>query len=288
MRLTQGTRLGPYEIVGPVGKRGMGEVYRARDTRLAREVAVKLLPPSLAADEQFRARFEREAKTVSALNHPHICTLYDIGRQTVDGEALDYLVLELLDGGSLADRIARGPITLGELLRWSRQIGSALDAAHRKGIVHRDLKPANVMLTSAGAKLVDFGLAKPSPTEVIAGMATQATGETLESITERGTILGTFHYMSPEQLEGGDVDARSDIFDDGHAHLRDGDAPEGVRCRDPHRPDRGDRVVAARADLECAGHDAAGPRPRGAAVLGQGPERPLAERARRGGRAAVD
>src|SRR5262245_18861301 len=140
MSLAPGTRLGPYEVTAPVGKGGMGEVYRARDSRLERDVAIKLLPPSLAGDAAFRARFEREAKSVSALNHPHICTLHDIGSQAVNGETLDYLVLEMIEGESLADRIARAPLSLDEVLQFGRQIASALDAAHRAGIVHRDLK----------------------------------------------------------------------------------------------------------------------------------------------------
>ncbi|MGE0453178.1 MAG: protein kinase [Vicinamibacteria bacterium] len=209
-RLAPATRLGPYEIVGPLGRGGMGEVYRARDTRLEREVAIKLLPPELAGDEQFKVRFEREAKAVSALNHPHICTLHDVGQETLGEERLHFLVLELIEGESLAERIGQGPLSLDEVLLYGKQVASALDAAHRRGIVHRDLKPGNVMITRTGAKLVDFGLARAGD----GGMADRLS--TLETaarpLTEQGTILGTYQYMAPEQLEGAVADARTDIF----------------------------------------------------------------------------
>ncbi len=190
----------------------MGEVYRARDTRLEREVAIKLLPPALAGDEQFRARFEREAKSVSALNHPHICTLHDVGQETLGAERLHYLVLELIEGESLAERIARAPLSLEEVLRYGRQVASALDAAHRRGIVHRDLKPGNVMIAKSGAKLLDFGLARTGERGALDGMSTRETGTADKPLTEHGTILGTFQYMAPEQLEGAAADARTDIF----------------------------------------------------------------------------
>ena len=154
--MTPGTRLGPYEIVSPLGAGGMGEVYRARDTRLGRDVAVKVLPAALSTNPETRARFEREARSVSSLNHPHICTLHDVGRE---GET-DYLVMELIEGETLADRLARGPLPLPEVLKLGAQIADALDRAHRAGVVHRDLKPGNVMLTKSGAKLMDFGLAR--------------------------------------------------------------------------------------------------------------------------------
>ncbi len=209
-RFAPQTRLGPYEIVGPLGAGGMGEVYRARDTRLDREVAIKLLPPALAGDEQFRARFEREARIVSALNHPHICTLHDIGQETLDGRTSHYLVFELIEGESVADRLTRGPMPLADVLRCGAQVASALDAAHRAGIVHRDLKPGNVMITKAGAKLLDFGLAKTGERGAIAGLSTVETAH--HPLTEQGSILGTFQYMAPEQLEGADADSRTDIF----------------------------------------------------------------------------
>ncbi|MEO6401111.1 MAG: protein kinase [Vicinamibacteria bacterium] len=213
------TRLGPYEIVGPVGKGGMGEVYRAKDSRLDRDVAIKVLPSNLARDADFRARFEREAKSVSALNHPHICTLHDIGQETVAGETMHYLVLEMIEGESLAARIAKGPMPLEDVLKYGSQVASALDAAHRRGIVHRDLKPGNVMITKSGAKLLDFGLAKVSERGAIEGMSKIETvvqgGDAEarnEALTQQGTILGTFQYMAPEQLEGASADGRTDIF----------------------------------------------------------------------------
>jgi eukaryotic-like serine/threonine-protein kinase len=207
MTLSPGTRLGPYEILAPLGAGGMGEVWRARDTRLDREVAIKVLPEGFAQNEQFRARFEREAKTISSLNHPNICTLHDIGH---DG-GLHYLVMELIDGESLADRLARGPLPLDQVIRYGGQIADALGRAHRQGIVHRDLKPGNIMITKAGAKLLDFGLARPGsesqPAQGMTEMPTQA-----KPLTAEGTILGTFQYMAPEQLEGVEADARTDIF----------------------------------------------------------------------------
>jgi eukaryotic-like serine/threonine-protein kinase len=207
MAVSAGTRLGPYEILAPIGAGGMGEVYRARDTRLERTVAVKVLPSHLSSSPEVRQRFEREAKTISQLSHPHICALYDVGRE---GET-EYLVMELLEGETLSDRLARGALPLGQTLRYGVEIADALDKAHRQGIVHRDLKPSNVMLTKSGVKLLDFGLAKamaPAPT---AGSLTSLPTRQ-QSLTQEGTILGTFQYMAPEQLEGKDADGRTDIF----------------------------------------------------------------------------
>jgi serine/threonine protein kinase/Tol biopolymer transport system component len=203
--LSAGSRLGPYEILSAIGAGGMGEVYRARDTRLDRTVAVKVLPRQFAEDAEMRQRFEREARAISALTHPHICALHDVGSQ----EGVEYLVMEYLDGETLAQRLVRGPLAPDQVLRYGAEIADALAAAHRTGIVHRDLKPGNVMLTKTGLKLLDFGLAKPqeaTPSQQSA-LPTQA-----RPLTERGTVLGTFQYMSPEQLEGKDADARSDIF----------------------------------------------------------------------------
>jgi dipeptidyl aminopeptidase/acylaminoacyl peptidase len=209
MGLTAGTRLGPYEIQAPIGAGGQGEVYRARDTRLERSVAVKVLPDYLSASPEVRQRFEREAKTISQLSHPHICALYDVGRES----ETDYLVMELLEGELLSDRIQKGPLPLEQVLRFGIEIADALDKAHRQGIVHRDLKPANVMLTRSGVKLLDFGLAKELRRELGLGVASQdSASPTKAGLTEAGTILGTIQYMSPEQLEAKDVDARTDIF----------------------------------------------------------------------------
>jgi eukaryotic-like serine/threonine-protein kinase len=210
MSVEPGTRLGPYEILAPLGAGGMGEVWRAKDTRLDREVAIKILPPGFAADAQLRARFEREARTISQLNHPNVCSLFDVGHH----DGTDYLVMELLEGESLADRLSKGALPIDLVLRHGTEIASALGAAHRQGIVHRDLKPGNVMLTRSGAKLLDFGLAKSGPLLTsTSGMSRIADSPTEHRpLTEQGTILGTFQYMAPEQLEGQEADARTDIF----------------------------------------------------------------------------
>lgn len=204
-----GKRLGPYEIEDLIGQGGMGQVYRARDTRLERTVAVKILSRDISASAERQQRFEREAKTISSLQHPNICVLYDIGNDN----GVDYLVMEYLDGRSLADRLRHGPLNTEEALRLGIEIAGALEKAHRQGIVHRDLKPGNVMLTKSGAKLLDFGLAKPFAMATASGadMAT-LTGSQRDPVTARGTIVGTFQYMAPEQLQGKEADARSDIF----------------------------------------------------------------------------
>jgi eukaryotic-like serine/threonine-protein kinase len=229
MTLDAGRRLGPYEIVSPIGAGGMGEVYRARDTRLDRTVAIKVLPSQLAADPQLRERFDREARAISSLSHPNICTLYDIGHEA----GTDFLVLEYLEGQTLAERLAPGSaaqasvsespkpevrrsmgagrLSVSEALSIAIQIADALDKAHRSGIVHRDLKPANVMLTKSGAKLLDFGLAKASA-PVVAAQGLSMLPTTPPALTAQGAILGTFQYMAPEQIEGLDADARTDIF----------------------------------------------------------------------------
>jgi Tol biopolymer transport system component len=210
MPIAAGTMLGPYEIVSQLGAGGMGEVYRATDKRLDRTVAIKVLPAEFSANAQLKMRFEREARAISQLNHPNICTLHDIG----ESNGLDYLVMEHLEGEVLLDRIARGAIPLADVLRYSIQIADALEKAHRSGIVHRDLKPGNIMLTKSGAKLLDFGLAKALEPSSASGVTAGVTHLLTEQkpLTDQGTIIGTVQYMSPEQLEGRDVDARSDIF----------------------------------------------------------------------------
>ncbi len=216
MALNSGTRLGPYEVVAPLGAGGMGEVYRAKDTRLGRDVAVKILPASISADPVAKQRFEREAKTISGLSHPNICVLHDVGSH----DGVDYLVMECLEGQTLAARLQKGPLPCNEVLKIGIEITDALAHAHRLGLVHRDLKPSNIMLTKTGAKLMDFGLAKPCALNPVApASAPFFSGETLTSnqspgspITGVGAIVGTIQYMSPEQLEGKEADARSDIF----------------------------------------------------------------------------
>ena len=213
MPLTPGTRLGPYEVSTPLGAGGMGEVYRARDTRLGRDVAIKVLPVHLSDNPEIRARFEREAKTISSLNHPNICMLFDVGRE---GD-IDFIVMELIEGGTLAERVLRGPLPAAELLRYATQIADALDRAHRAGVVHRDLKPGNVMLTKSGAKLMDFGLSRVSAVGgAAAGSLTMAaisqSPTVAHALTAEGSLLGTFQYMAPEQLEGKEADVRSDIW----------------------------------------------------------------------------
>jgi serine/threonine protein kinase/Tol biopolymer transport system component len=207
--LTAGTRLGPYEILAPIGAGGMGEVYRARDTRLERTVAVKVLPEHLSESAEVRQRFEREARTISQLSHPHICALYDVGNQ----DGVEYLVMEYLEGETLAGRLAKGPLPLEQTLRYGAEIADALEKAHRQGIVHRDLKPGNVMLTSSGVKLLDFGLAKAIAPEMPASdLTSNPTAAARSDLTQEGTLLGTLPYMAPEQLEAKEADGRTDIF----------------------------------------------------------------------------
>ena len=206
MSLALGTKLGPYEIVAPLGAGGMGEVYRARDTRLERTVAVKILPKEMSADAARKQRFEREAKTISGLNHPNICVLHDVGSQ----DGVDYLVMECVEGETLAKRLEKGPLPLMQVLKCGAQIADALDKAHRSGVVHRDLKPGNVMLTASGAKLLDFGLAKPASTATLATLTMVTPAQA--PVTQEGMVVGTILYMSPEQVEGKEVDGRSDIF----------------------------------------------------------------------------
>jgi len=207
MPIAAGTRFGPYEVISAAGAGGMGEVYRAKDTRLDRIVAVKVLPSELAQDPEKRQRFEREARSISTLSHPHICTLHDIGHQ----DGVDYLVLEYLEGETLEKKLKKGSLPAPEVLRYAIELADALDKAHRQGIIHRDIKPGNIMLTKSGVKLMDFGLAKlKSETAPMANELTEMTSD--KKLTAEGAILGTFQYMAPEQLERREVDARTDIF----------------------------------------------------------------------------
>ena len=204
MSLAPGTRLGPYEIVSLLGAGGMGEVYKALDGRLDRTVAIKVLPAHLSASPELKQRLDREARIISQLAHPHVCALFDLGHH----DGIDYFVMEILEGETLAARLTRGALPLPEVRRFGAQIADALDAAHRQGVIHRDLKPANVMLTRAGVKLLDFGIAKPMPSESTGSDATRLA----PALTEEGMVLGTAQYMSPEQIEGGTVTASSDLF----------------------------------------------------------------------------
>lgn len=216
MALLSGIKLGPYEIQSPLGAGGMGEVYRAKDTRLDRTVAIKILPTHLSADPEFKQRFEREARSISSLNHPHICHLYDVGSQ----DGTDFLVMEFLDGETLAERLRRGALPFAELLKIGMEIAEALEIAHRAGIVHRDFKPGNIMLTKSGTKLMDFGLAKPASlgtagsgsAPLLSAARTMSGATPISPLTTAGSIVGTIQYMSPEQIEGKEADARADIF----------------------------------------------------------------------------
>src|SRR5438067_5354194 len=214
MPVSAGTRLGPYEIVSALGAGGMGEVYRARDTRLDRTVAIKVLPGHVSSDPGRRERFEREARAISALSHPHICVLHDVGRQ----DDRDFLVMEFLEGETLADRLEKGALPTEQVMKIAMQIADALEKAHSAGIIHRDLKPGNILLTKSGAKLMDFGLAKAVEDQASV-MAAATAAESLtqmarssKPLTGQGTVVGTFQYMSPEQLEGRNITPRSDIF----------------------------------------------------------------------------
>jgi eukaryotic-like serine/threonine-protein kinase len=217
MALTSGIKLGPYEIQSRLGAGGMGEVYRALDTRLDRTVAIKVLASHLSSSPELKQRMEREARAISSLNHPHICHLYDIGSQ----DGTDYLVMEFLEGETLAERIRKGAVPLNEILKIGIAVGEALAVAHRQGIVHRDLKPGNIMLTKGGAKLMDFGLAKSagsgaptgtSSAPFLSAAQTMSQASPVSPLTTAGTMIGTIQYMSPEQIEGKEADARSDLF----------------------------------------------------------------------------
>src|SRR6266545_4582843 len=216
-----GDTLGPYTILARIGEGGMGQVYRGRDTRVSRDVAIKVLPPEYVADAERRQRFEREARAIATLVHPHICTLFEFDRERPQpGDAasgrsdivVDFLVMELIEGESLADRLARGPLPVAQAIARAIEIADALSHAHRKGIVHRDLKPANVMLTRSGAKLLDFGLAKAQLRTDADALGRAATLAGDRSLTVPGMLVGTVPYMAPEQVEGRDADARTDVW----------------------------------------------------------------------------
>jgi hypothetical protein len=210
LTLLPGTRLGPFEILTRLGTGGMGEVYKAQDTRLDRSVAIKVLAPDLAGEPHRRERFEREARLISMLTHPHICALYDVGTASIGGSEMPYLVMELLTGETLASRLRRGPLPIDQALKCGTEIVDALAAAHALGIVHRDLKPGNIMLTASGVKLLDFGLARLRAASAPAGDA--HAGLAAEPLTFEGSLIGTLPYMAPEQVRGEAVDARSDLF----------------------------------------------------------------------------
>jgi eukaryotic-like serine/threonine-protein kinase len=276
MALTSGTKLGPYEILAPLGAGGMGEVYRAKDTRLDRTVAIKVLPSHLSSNPELKQRMEREAKAISALQHTNICTLHDIGTQ----DGTDFLVMEYLEGQTLAERLAKGALPLDQVLKIGTEVAQALEKAHQHGIIHRDLKPANIMLTKAGAKLMDFGLAKPGLAKAEVAIGSHAVGSFTPStptmnlasltaavspLTQKGSIVGTFQYMAPEVLQGAEADARSDLFSfgcvlyemvtgrrafDGKSQLSVFTAilekdPEPVSASQPLAPPMLDRVVGA-------------------------------------------
>jgi serine/threonine protein kinase len=244
LMLNPGTRLGPHEILSQIGAGGMGEVYKARDTRLDRAVAIKVLPAHLADRTDARERFEREARTIAGLNHPHICTLYDIGQQ----DGIDFLVMEYLEGETLAMRLMKGPLPVEQALQYAIEIADALDKAHRSGATHRDIKPGNIMLTKSGTKLLDFGLAKlkqeVSPAVPVSQLPTLSPNPTVE-----GTILGTLQYMAPEQVEGkvDEIDGRTDSF-------------RGEKFRQPHGRNS-ERQSAVH--IVAATDDASGAGPRG-------------------------
>ena len=286
MTLPAGSRLGPYEILSAVGAGGMGEVYKARDVRLERTVAVKVLPASLSENPAFRQRFEREAKAISQLSHPHICTVHDVGNEA----GVEYLVMEFLEGETLANRIAKGPLPLDQVLRYGIEIADALEKAHRHGVVHRDLKPGNVMLTKSGVKLVDFGLAKldlPAPGSVAASLSDVLTQGDM-NLSAQGTIVGTLHYMSPEQLEGGEADGRTDIFGLGLLLFEMTTGKKAFTGKSPASLMAAILHTEPEPDLFISADGSPGPRPDRPDLPREGPERPFPDRARRPAPAPVD
>jgi serine/threonine protein kinase len=264
MPLAPGDKLGPYEILSPIGAGGMGEVYKARDARLDRSVAIKVLPEHIAQREDARARFEREARSVASLNHPHICVVHDTGP--------NYMVMEMIEGETLAARIEKGPIPLNQALTFATQIADALDRAHRAGVTHRDIKPQNIMLTRDGVKVLDFGLAKsaankPGPSET-----------TLTNVlTTEGSVIGTPQYMAPEQFEGKEADARCDIWAFGAVLYEMVTGRKAFLGKNYTRRTRSHGGAAVHSVMA---------RTPGKTVLAEGPRRPLADNARRGARVA--
>src|SRR5579862_2478419 len=214
MTLGAATRFGPYEIVAPLGAGGMGEVYRARDTQLDRHVAIKIIHTDVSCTPELKSRFEREARVLSSLSHPNICSLYDVGSEN----GVEYLVMELLEGETLTTRLRKGPLPVSSVVKLGMEVADALAAAHRLGIIHRDLKPSNIMMTANGAKLMDFGLAKPNIASAVSkigpSMEDLATATLSPSapLSRAGAVIGTIQYMAPEKMEGKEADARSDIF----------------------------------------------------------------------------
>ena len=278
-RLPAGRRLGAFEIVGVVGSGGMGEVYRARDTRLDRFVAIKVLSRAIHDAHGGRERFEREARAISRLSHPHICTIYDVGAAQVDGQEIPFLVLELLEGETLATRLARGPLSIADAVSYAVEMADALASAHAKGIVHRDLKPSNVMLTGSGIKLLDFGLARLYAPEVASdGGATRSE----DLLTSAGRVIGTAPYMSPEQVEGGTIDARSDIFSFGSVLY---ELLTGRRAfpGDSGRPPIAQILRTIHTGEQPRSGDSRGSREHRRAVPAQGPGAPLPEHGGREG-----
>ena len=283
MAILPGKTVGPYQILSAIGAGGMGEVFKARDTRLDRTVAIKVLSAHLADRADLRERFDREARTIAGLNHPHICTLFDIGHQ----DGIDYLVMEYLEGETLADRLKKGPLPMEQVLQYAIEISDALDKAHRNGITHRDLKPGNIMLTKSGTKLLDFGLAKlqqeSKPATPFSELATIQGGETAE-----GTILGTLQYMAPEQVEARPVDARTDIFAFGAVVYEMATGKKAFRRPEPGQFDRKDSGDRSAAYFIPSADDAARPRSPGEEMSGQGTREKMAGGERRMRRAEMD
>ena len=283
MALTPGTRLGAYEVLALLGNGGMGEVYRARDTRLDRIVAIKILHPDAAGDPDRRQRLDREARAIASLNHPHICTLYDVGHQ----DGIDYLVMELLEGQTLAERLTRGALPLDQAMQYAIQLADALAFAHRHGIVHRDLKPANVFIAhreSGGAtvvKLLDFGIAKAMPLGPTAATAAA-------TLTDHGTLLGTLQYMAPEQLEGRDADPRSDLFAFGAVLYEMVTGRRAFTRRQSGECHRGRARFGTASALRQPGADTACARAPREDVPGEEPRRSVAGRQRRQASARMD